>query len=224
MNKKIVIPIVSVLIIAGMAGVVLYPRYSENKQLQRWQELAEKHPQGQELMEEIKRRQTELKDGKADNDIAANNFLAISISNLGDKTDALKYYQAALKLDPKSRIALNNIANVYQDISDWNNAEVYFKKLIVAEPGYTPAYRSLAYLYQYRFNDPEEKIKALIDQGLAANPENADLLSWIVSYYQEKNENDKAVPYANRLTAVLNKAASGIENTDGSVGVEVEYE
>ena len=206
-----------------MAGVVLYPKYVQNKQLQKWQELATKHQQGEQLMEEIIRRQAELDDDNADNDIAANNFLAISISDLGDKTGAIAYYKAALKLDPKSRIALNNIANVYQDLSDWNNAEVYFKKLIAAEPGYTPTYRSLAYLYQYRFNDPEEKIKALIDQGLVANPDNADLLSWIISYYQEKQENEKAVPYAERLAAALNKDANGIKNSDSNVGIEVEY-
>ncbi|MFA7287095.1 MAG: tetratricopeptide repeat protein [Patescibacteria group bacterium] len=223
MNKKIIIPIASALIVLGFAGLLLYPRYAEKKQLQNWQELAAKHPQGVQLMEEIKRRQVELKDDNAENDIAANNYLAISISNLGDKTGALKYYERALKLDPKSRIALNNIANVYQDLSDWNNAEVYFKKLITAEPGYTPAYRSLAYLYQYRFNDPEEKIKALIDQGLAANPDNGDLLSWIISYYQEKQENDKAVPYSQRLVDSLNKAAATGTQDKNNVGIQVEY-
>jgi hypothetical protein len=57
----------------------------------------------------------------------------------------------------------------------------------------------LAYLYEYRFNDDEAKIKALIDSGLAKNNNDQSLLNWIIDYYTQKGDEDKALPYKNLL-------------------------
>jgi hypothetical protein len=93
-------------------------------------------------------------------------------------------------------------------MSNWTKSEEYYKKLIEVHPEYIPGYRMLAYLYWYRFNDDEVKIKSLIDSGLEKNNNHPDLLSWIINYYQEKGEGEKALPYSNLLVNQLNEKNS----------------
>ncbi len=133
---------------------------------------------------------------------------AVGKANTGNKEQALNDYLAILNEDPANLIVLNNIADLYSDMSNWTKSEEYYKKLIEVHPEYIPGYRMLAYLYWYRFNDDEVKIKSLIDNGLEKNNNHPDLLSWIINYYQEKGEGEKALPYSNLLVNQLNGESS----------------
>jgi len=129
----------------------------------------------------------------------------VGMANEGKTDEALTGYLALLKDNPTDLMLLNNIADLYSDKSDWANSEKYYKLLITAHPDFIQGYRMLAYLYQYRFNDDEVKIKALMDSGLKATNNNADLLNWMIAYYQGKDEGEKALPYSQMLADQLNK-------------------
>jgi tetratricopeptide (TPR) repeat protein len=129
----------------------------------------------------------------------------VGIANEGKIQEALSGYLALEKNNPNDLMLLNNIADLYSDLSNWTKAEEYYKKVLSSNPTYINGYRMLAYLYQYRFNDDEVKIKALIDDGLIKTNNDQGLLSWIIDYYQQKNEGEKALPYSKLLTEQLNK-------------------
>lgn len=125
-------------------------------------------------------------------------------ANEGKTQEALDGYLALEKEAPEDLLLLNNIADTYSDLSNWSKAEEYYKKLLSAHPDFVQGYRMLAYLYQYRFNDDEAKIKALIDGGLSKNDNHPDLLSWIIDYYQQKEEGEKALLYSQILAEKMN--------------------
>lgn len=138
-------------------------------------------------------------------DLRAKILELVGKANTGQTQEALIGYLALEKDNPTDLMLLNNIADIYSDMSNWTKSEEYYKKLLSAHPEYISGYRMLAYLYQYRFNDDEAKIKALIDDGLAKTNNNSSLLGWIIDYYQQKDEGEKALPYSKLLTDQLNK-------------------
>ncbi|MCK4993754.1 MAG: PA2778 family cysteine peptidase [Candidatus Omnitrophica bacterium] len=61
--------------------------------------------------------------------------------------EALKRYNAALKLDKESYIALFNIGNIYMQRQDWVKAEAAYKQAITLNDTFADAYNNLAYIY-----------------------------------------------------------------------------
>jgi tetratricopeptide (TPR) repeat protein len=194
-KKKLIVLIVVILLILAAVGYYIY----KNKKV----EIPNNNNQTQQGTEQPNNNQTQ---NTTDNTDLRTKILAIvGIANEGKKQEALTQYLALEKNNPNDLMLLNNIADIYSDMANWTKSEEYYKKLLVAHPDYINGYRMLAYLYQYRFNDDETKIKALIDDGLAKNNNDQSLLGWIVDYYQQKNEGDKALPYSKLLTNQLNK-------------------
>jgi len=195
MNKnKLIILIVAVLLIASAAGYYFY----KNKKIE--------VPNNQQQPIEEQSNNVELQKPEDKSPLRAQILELVGKANEGKTQEALDGYLALEKNNPTDLMLLNNIADLYSDMSNWTKAEEYYKKLLTANPTYINGYRMLAYLYQYRFNDDEAKIKALIDDGLAKNPGDQNLLlGWIIDYYQQKDEGDKALPYSKLLTNQLNK-------------------
>lgn len=195
MNKnKLIILIVAVLLIASAAGYYFY----KNKKIE--------VPNNQQQPIEEQSNNVELQKPEDKSPLRAQILELVGKANEGKTQEALDGYLALEKNNPTDLMLLNNIADLYSDMSNWTKAEEYYKKLLTANPTYINGYRMLAYLYQYRFNDNEAKIKALIDDGLAKNPGDQNLLlGWIIDYYQQKDEGDKALPYSKLLTNQLNK-------------------
>ncbi len=194
-KKKLIVLIVAILLILTAVGYYIY----KNKKV----ETPNNNNQTQQGTEQPNNNQTQ---NTTDNTDLRTKILAIvGIANEGKKQEALTQYLALEKDNPSDLMLLNNIADIYSDMSNWTKSEEYYKKLLAAHPDYINGYRMLAYLYQYRFNNDEAKIKALIDDGLAKNNNDQSLLGWIVDYYQQKNEGDKALPYSKLLINQPNK-------------------
>lgn len=200
--KNIILKIILPLVLLGAlaAGGVCWSVYRENKKLE---ELAAKIENGGEYLRQIKEEKKKLwdLDGKNDNEARFN--IAVLKNILGDKDGALKEYLAVLKSDPKNTKVLNNIADIYQDKTEWGKAEEYYKKLLAVDPSFIPAYRNLGNLYRFRLGNDEAKIKELIDRGLGYTNDNPDLLGWIIAYYQETGQAEKSLPYGEKLVEQL---------------------
>lgn len=197
---KIILPLV--LLAALVAGGVFWSAYRENKKLEG---LAAKIENGGEYLRQIKEEKKKLwdLDGKNDNEARFN--IAVLKNILGDKDGALKEYLAIVRSDPKNIKVLNNIADIYQDKTEWGKAEEYYKKLLAADPAFIQAYRNLGNLYRYRLGNDEAKIKELIDRGLGYTNDNPELLGWIIAYYQETGQSEKVLPYSEKLVEHLKK-------------------
>lgn len=194
-KKKLIVLIIAILLILAAVGYY----FCKNKKV----EIPNNNNQTQQGTEQPNNNQTQ---NATDDTTLRTKILAIvGIANEGKKQEALTQYLALEKDNPTDMMLLNNIASLYSDLSNWTKSEEYYKKLLAAHPDNINGYRMLAYLYEYRFNDDEAKIKALIDDGLAKNNNNQSLLGWIVDYYQQKDEGDKALPYSKLLTEQTNK-------------------
>ncbi|KUK66599.1 MAG: hypothetical protein XD85_0109 [Parcubacteria bacterium 34_609] len=112
-------------------------------------------------------------------------LIAVGKANKGDKEGALADYLRLLEEYPNDLLLLNNTAVLYSDMGQWNKSEEYYLRLLEAYPGFVQGYRMLAYLYQYRFDNGEEKALALIEDGLSKTNNNPDLIRWLIGYYTE---------------------------------------
>jgi|GEM_PF-1585700 len=228
MKKLPITTLIISLAILAVAGVVAYritPKVSDDSKI-----LSEvkdrirdkKIDRKDEYIKAIGERIAQLNDANKDNDANALTYMAVFYNNLGEKDLALDYYNRALEKDPRSRIALDNIAHLYEDLSRWDRAEQAYLKLLDTYPNYTLGYRSLAYLYQYHFSDGEQKILKLFEKGLNATNNSTDLLSWLVQYYQDSGRPEKAVPFQQTIANQLNTAKSADSVKSGDKGIKVE--
>ena len=195
--RKLVLILIAVLILIG--GVFLFFYWRDQKEISFINGLASQHPEGKTFVAEILKARQELKDSNPKNDFSAYLRLGVNFNNLGEKQKALEFYNKALRTDSKSILALNNIAEIYSDSGDYKKAEEYFLKLVEYYSDKTDFYRKLGYLYQYRLNKTPVEIETFFKQGLEKTGNNADLITWLISYFQEIGDNEKFVEYTNLL-------------------------
>ena len=195
--RKLVLILLAVLISTG--GVFLFFYWQDQKEISFIKGLASQHPEGKTFVAEILKARQELKDSNPKNDFSAYLRLGVNFNNLGEKQKALEFYNKALKTDSKSILALNNIAEIYSDSGDYKKAEEYFLKLVEYYSDKTDFYRKLGYLYQYRLNKTPVEIETFFKQGLEKTGNNVDLITWLISYFQEIGDNEKFVEYTNLL-------------------------
>ena len=195
--RKLVLILLAVLISTG--GVFLFFYWQDQKEISFIKSLASQHPEGKTFVAEILKARQELKDSNPNNDFSAYLRLGVNFNNLGEKQKALEFYNKALRTDSKSILALNNIAEIYSDSGDYKKAEEYFLKLVEYYSDKTDFYRKLGYLYQYRLNKTPVEIETFFKQGLEKTGNNADLIIWLISYFQEIGDNEKFVEYTNLL-------------------------
>ncbi len=223
MKKLSLTTIIIVLALLGLGGMVFYrvvPKTPDDAKILAGvkEQLSSKQiEQKDEYYKAIGERIKELKDNKTDNDTNALVYIAVFYNNLGQKDLALDYYTRALAQNPTNRMGLDNLAHLYEDRQQWEKAEETYLKLLAAYPDNINGYRSLAYLYQYHFPNGETKILKIFEKGLGVTNNNADLLSWLIQYYQDTARPEKAVPFSQVLAAQLNAAGkSGAPKTEGS--------
>lgn len=70
-------------------------------------------------------------------------------------TDALRYYNLAVRVDPKYYEAYHNAAIVYMKLGDYENARIVFEKAIEIKPDYAKAHRNLGLLYEQYLKNTE---------------------------------------------------------------------
>jgi tetratricopeptide (TPR) repeat protein len=96
---------------------------------------------------------------------------------VNDYTGAKTDWAYAATLYPKSTIPFDNLGELYLDyLKDYPKAEANFKQSISNDPHDINAYQQLVSLYTvYGYKDTATAL-TLIQQGLAANPDNQTLL------------------------------------------------
>lgn len=103
--------------------------------------------------------------------IIHNNLGHIYFNQLNDTSNARKYIEAALKLDPDFVMALLNLGNLQLTEGHEAEAEKLFKTIIRLDARFIPAYGNLAVIYNRR-GKKEEAIKCL-NKVLEIDPNDA---------------------------------------------------
>lgn len=195
------IAVAVVLLIAGVGSFLGFQYLQDQKELQYLEGLAAKRQDGATYVEQLLKTRQELQDKNKDNDFTAQVSMGVNLNILGEKEEALKWYEKALLVDPESLLVLNNMADIYSDLGQYDKAEQNWLKLIGLYPDKTMFYRSLGYLYWYRMQKSPQDIEALFKRGLGATDNDPDLFNWLISYFLETGNNVKFAEYANRLNA-----------------------
>ena len=200
--RKFLPGIIVVLLLLGIGAAFTGVSYWKDQQEVAWMNsLADRHPEGEQYLQELLQATQELKDSDKKNDFSAELRMGVYLNLLGEKEKALEWYGKTLQQDPTNILALNNTANIYDDLGQYDKSEATWLKLIAAYPDKTSFYRSLGYLYRYRLYKSSGDIEALFKKGLAATNNDPDLLTWLISYFQETGNNEKFAEYANLLNA-----------------------
>lgn len=119
---------------------------------------------------------------------------------------ALKRYNAALKLDDQSYIALFNIGNIYLKRQDWKKAEEAYNQSIVLNRTFSDTYNNLAYIYlkTNRYNLAHEHVNKALNLNLHNSFYYMDTKAQIflaqnkvseaISLIKQANQNSQYVP------------------------------
>ncbi len=97
------------------------------------------------------------------------NKIGVAYHHMFDMTDARRYYERAIKLDPKCAEAYNNLGATYHAAKDYRQAERLYRKAIKLEPKNAAFYNNLgtAYFFQKNVKKGTEAYR----QAFALDPE-----------------------------------------------------
>lgn len=181
--------IAAVGVLAVIGAVVYYSTKTiESEKVSRggkYEELAKTHPRGTEFLDYVSKAFDKIENKETSDDITAYIDIGFYKNELGDKEGAIAAYKAGLKVDPKNELMLSNLAHIYEDVKDYDNAEKYYKILVDANPKNVRAITDLGNLYRFYFKDKKADILNLIEvRGLSANPNDLNLLIFLANYYR----------------------------------------
>lgn len=110
-----------------------------------------------------------------------------------DYEGAIKAYQKAAEMDPKSALPPGYIGNVYRMQQKWAEAETWYKKALALDPNWQVGYANLAVTYDL-WGKPEEAAKAA-EQGAKLFPNAVDLNLLAGNFFKTTGNTAKAKTY-----------------------------
>ena len=90
--------------------------------------------------------------------LAIYNVLGLSLQTQKKFSEAMKYYNIAIQMNPNFFVALNNLGNTYHAMGDLKNAQHYFERAIERNPKFTHAICNLGNVKK-ELNNFDEAIK-----------------------------------------------------------------
>ncbi|KKS38757.1 MAG: hypothetical protein UV01_C0002G0065 [Parcubacteria group bacterium GW2011_GWA2_42_14] len=124
----------------------------------------------------------------------------------GDYLGARDAWEYASLIRPQNSTSFANLGGLYAlYLKDYPKAELSYKKAIENAPGDIYPYTALADLYSSSEPAGESrsnKIIKIIESGLAANPDNQTLLSYLARFYKEQGNFPKALEYYQKVLAL----------------------
>ncbi|MDP2586448.1 MAG: tetratricopeptide repeat protein [Candidatus Komeilibacteria bacterium] len=127
-------------------------------------------------------------------------------ANLGNASEAIKYYQTAWEIIPSNSTPWLNIGNIYIRLGDYRQAEQAFLKAKEVNPVYHFVYFNLAKLYEDFLPAKSDKIKEIYLEGLKNTNNDYQLLQPFTDYLVRANKYSEALEYLNVL---LQKVPAG---------------
>lgn len=198
-KKKLII--ISLIVLALLASVILYFNYSKKltTNIPAKEDIVKnyfsgattgKDGKGKELTpeqrQELYKKSAELLSAYVQsnpNDIGALNNLAGAYYNTGNLNKAEETLKKLLALDSSSTSALthNNLANILRDSGKYAEAEDHYKKSIELYPDLIAPYYNYATMLGGLENKKDEAIQ-ILKEGLIKNPDDATLKSLLAEY------------------------------------------
>ena len=138
----------------------------------------------------------------------AYHWYANSLSAFERHNEALEYALKAAELDPLSPIIIDNVADVYFDLGQFDDSLRIANRVIDLDPGFSPAYRTKARVHNYRYGNFIEGARDLQDawQSDRARDLNA---SSVCKFWIHLEEPGHAEPWCKSVKEISNNPGIG---------------
>ena len=163
-------------------------------------------PKGVTLTEEQQRKFNEAKEALQNNpnDVDALIKIAQLKYFFNNLEGAKKVYLRALSLKPDDLLILNNLADIYNQLKDYENAEKILLKLTETSPGWINGFRELKSLYRFHMKEKYPRIEGILLKGLEENKElygeaPVDFYAMLATFYKDTGQKEKAIPYYEKV-------------------------
>jgi len=113
-----------------------------------------------------------------------------------DLVGARDIWEYVAKISPNNSVAHNNLGNLEKlENKNYSVAESHYLKAISNDPKFSPAITNLAELYWSFLLDRQPDALKILKQGIAANPEAADLMATLGGYYRSLGDKEQSLKY-----------------------------
>jgi tetratricopeptide (TPR) repeat protein len=119
------------------------------------------------------------------------NNLGLLATREGRTSEAIGYFQEALRLSPDYWIALENLGNAYRQQRRWDDARAVLERAVASRPGDPEANYSLAMVYAQ--TDDTERAYEYLQNALKVRPDYPEALNNLGVLYMRTRRRDDAV-------------------------------
>ncbi len=124
-------------------------------------------------------------------------MLGAQAMQINDTTNAIRYFNKALKAVPTNETVLLNLADVYTKMQKYDSADITIKRLLKFDPELDNALYSQAVIYFYK-NDTENAL--LTTKRILKNNVKYYMANYIAAYcYMQKNDSFSAIKSLEKL-------------------------
>ena len=206
MLKKYQIFIIVLILIIG--GIFFYRENIKNKGNKEipFEEELFSLPKDAVLNEEQQKKFNEAKDTLQNNPNDADALIKIAQLKyfFNDSEGAKRVYLKALEFRADDLLILNNLADIYNQLKDYENAEKILLKLTETSPGWLNGFRELKGLYFFHMKEKYPRIEGILLKGLEENKKlfgeaPVDFYSMLAVYYKDTNQKEKAISYYEKV-------------------------
>lgn len=128
--------------------------------------------------------------------------LGVLKKNIGDFEGARDAWEYAGLIRPENVVSFANLGELYwRYLSDFLKSEKNFRIAIKNKPDDPTVYVSLSELYSYSYKEKADLADDVLMEGIAANPDDINLLKSLASLYQRTGDYKKAVEWWKKVLA-----------------------
>lgn len=110
---------------------------------------------------------------------------------------AILYWRRVLDLAPRNEVALFQLAEHYHNIDDYVEARIFIERLLEVRPDLADVQGRYAHVLS-QFEEWSQAIAAA-ERGLALDPAQTRLRTWLVKVYERKGDHQLAEPHKRKL-------------------------
>ena len=128
------------------------------------------------------------------------NLLGSSYQKIGEQNEAIRVFNAGLRIDPNNTSFSNNLGNSYKYLLNYEKAEIIFSEIIKKNPQYINAYINLGNLKR-DLNKFDEAIN-LYEQANKISKDNHIILYLLALAHQGIGNFEVAIKYAKKVLSL----------------------
>ncbi|EDY82508.1 tetratricopeptide repeat domain protein [Verrucomicrobiia bacterium DG1235] len=129
------------------------------------------------------------------------------VAHQGDVLTGLRYIKRAVMLDPESSTLQYQIAGIYLNLGDDQNAEIHFKRCVELQPDFSDAWLSLIEIAKRR--QSPTLLRRTLDSALRAAPDSPSLNIERGKVILAQGRHSQAIPYFQKAIDVRPHEAVG---------------